>query len=469
MFRILILNVVMLSLCAVTCAETHVVTITRDHWYYRDARSGKGESRAVRIEVRAGDIVRFRQTIGEHGTIIYRSKKSGIGRSIDIEQGFEIVSGTLTDRLSTGRLFRHENRTTPLYEGLAEHLAIRIEPNFRDPIYFADRSTIRGTGERAYGVITAATGPKVEQVMPLDFSLQSAKNVMDFQPSAWNENRNLGNISGVPRKSFLVPKDSKSALENNWGDWFQSRLVAPLHLSPFEPEVRWEYATSMDVDRDQDLDVLALIFRGNADSDRRAWWLFVNGTKPNRQHPGDASDLLGATRRFTSALKLVAVPEREIAGDLFAGVADFDGDDRDDVFLYSGISNEVTFLYQTPSLTVPGYEFSRAHSIDTEIVMDISPPRGGYPSDENEDGFSDLVVLGREQSAAFINRPGRGFSSTDATAVQIRAESLSRIGLDDLNGDHRLEIVVETSDGEFRAFSKSRDGAYQITNSENEK
>ena len=132
--------------------------------------------------------------------------------------------------------------------------------------------------------------------------------------------------------------------------------------------------------------------------------------------------------------------------------------------LCGGGDARITIAYQGFIAEPPGYAYANQQTRESEIVFGIEKPRVVDVENRNDDSMPDLVICGNSNWAVFLNRIGRGFSSTDALVLDAKPPfadaSVRRFGKADLNGDHSLELIIENKAGELRAYSKSADGKY---------
>jgi len=439
----------------------HVVTATASQWIYRDARSGLGEANPVRIYARPGDSIRFQQIAGEHGVIFYRNPTyvTEIGRAVKADDEFTVLNGEELSAVSTSRVFGRKNRATKVFEDGPKMVTIRLVDNFQGPLYFVDRVSASAGRDTMFGVVELASESRMKTVsaleLPENFEMSSAIDVAAVRDEQWD--RSLGNLSLLPNQEFVVPKQGEDPVGFDWGSWF-GRVTT--NLSPYRGDVNWHYAVTVDLDGDDDNDVVALIETANADP---AWYAITNGVKTNNQNPGNLSDLLGGTRGFTAAVK-IAVPEQFDETRAFVKSADLNLDSLVDLVLCGGADARITIAYQTFAAEPPGYAFADKQTLDSEIVFGIEEPNMADVGDRNGDAMPDLVISGSSKSAVFLNRIGRGFSSTDAQVLDVKPPfadaSVGRTGKADLNGDQFLELIIESKAGELRAYSKSADGKY---------
>lgn len=468
MIRLILFITIVSCSTVVLAAETHVVTATGNRWIYRNSRSGVGETEAVQINAKPGDFIEFRQTGGTHGVIFYRNPLgvSELGKAVDVDR--DITYQGKLQRLSTSRLFSQENLATPETNGVAGIITIQLADDFQGPLYFADRvKSIRGQN-LMFGVIRKSTAEAVEAlVIPPDYSIRRTSRVLSAGRIDWDENRTLGNLDAIKvRQVFRSPKRGeipdleKPEEKAKWplAGWFGGRLVADKGLSPFDDRVTWRFATSADLDGDSDLDVIALI---ESEGKPMRWWALINGVRTNPQKPGIPRDLLGSLKAFTTAIPVATLSKDHDLSTSFAIVSDFNGDSMPDLVFHNGGDGQLHFSYQKSSLVSPGYEFSEPQTLDTEIVFGLASLRAAYPVDANSDGWSDLLVAGDKLSLVFLNRPGRGFSSTDAQKFPVSGSAIRRIGQDDLNHDQRFELIIEDREGQVSVYDSLENGRYK--------
>lgn len=439
----------------------HVVTATTSQWIYRDTRSGLGESNPVRIFASPGDTIKFQQIMSGHGVIFYRnpSNVTEIGRVVNPKEEFKILNGEKLSPVSKSRVFGRENLATRVIKDETEMITIRLVHNFRGPLYFAERVSASEGRDIMFGIIELASASRMKSIseleLPENFKMSSAIDITSVRDEEWD--RSLGNLSQLPNQEFIVPRQGEDPVGFNWEKWF-GNLTS--HLSPYLADVTWYYAVAVDLDDDDDDDVVALIETANAEP---AWYAIINGVKSHVQDPGNPSDLLGEINTFTAAVKIV-IPEQVDEKRAFIKSADLNLDGRVDLVLCGGGDARITIAYQGFIAEPPGYAYANQQTLDSEIVFGIEKPRVVDVENRNDDSMPDLVICGNSNWAVFLNRIGRGFSSTDAQALDVKPPfadaSVRRFGKADLNGDHSLELIIENKAGELRAYSKSADGKY---------
>ena len=428
-------------------AERHVVTATLSEWIYRDFRSGKGESNAVRIFAKPGDEIEFRQSSGRHGVFFYRTPKgaSELGVAVDVMSDFELASKR--DRLASeplsSPLFPRENVTTSESFGSGRIVTIRLKKGFRGPIYFGDRVRSVRNGNVMFGEILLARHDDKPQPAVLPDDLSGLRNVARSPRYEWKRGV-LGNLDKsrngrvfvyTAKGLFVAPFVDLQKLDRDnpkTDTWFAKTKS----LSPANSQ--WYYSTAFDADADNDLDLLVC---ASTNRNKPAWWLLTSNVAQTEGPEG--------TMQFVQKTRIATGPTPEEASQAFAVTTDLNNDRRPDLVLYNGAAEGRLKIY----LSRRTYRFpsERYRAIDTVALADLKMTNVNfvYPLDANFDGWTDLLVSSAGQPAVILfNRaPGR-FVKDDSKVLPATLPPIQRIGLYDVDKDLRSDIIVEDTKGQ---------------------
>ena len=211
--------------------------------------------------------------------------------------------------------------------------------------------------------------------------------------------------------------------------WFMNGATLSVRtaLTPNAPlNSTWELDAIGDFDRDKKTD---LVFKKTTANVIRFW--LMNGTKQSA----------------------VVTPAPDVVTPhSIRAAADFDGDTKLDLVLQNSTNGKV-FIFRFGSVIGSG----AARSIEYLGATEITPPAGvGYPNpsirvygaaDFNGDGRPDLAVQNKAASGATSvwymgNTVGTGSASIPVPNQITVAADLVR-GLDDMNGDGQLDLIIQ--------------------------
>lgn len=442
----------------------HVVWATGGRWIYGDARSGAGERNPLRLSAAPGDLVEFRQSHGQHRVFFYVTppEESELGERIVVDKDFEVVGDRpRLERLPT-RIFRRANLATPPAEGRTTVVTIRLKPDFRRPLYFGSFEPTPGGGsEPFFGAIYPRLGraPHARKLPPADFRFADPQRVARPNRIDW-ERGLVGAIApSVPPtvqvirgNKFLAVPPRRTDAEgiDVTAQWFQG------DVSRYSPaEMSWYFATAAELNRDRTPEVVAAV----APKEGKAEWvtLFSNAAEPRvrmvAKKPAEAM-------RFVRAVPVAPGPATAQAGRrAFAVAADFNNDGRADLLLYNGAGDGTLQM----ALNRPAPRASQQDSPSAQFQL--NPPlvpheRFGlkevylvFPFDADFDGWTDLLVVaaGRDAVILFNQAPGE-ISGRDGVVLPDTAFAIQEVGLQDLDGDGRSDLILRGPDGRLRAF-----------------
>jgi hypothetical protein len=447
----------------------HVLWVTKGQWVYGDTRSGATEAAAVRVAAAPSDVVEFRQSHGRHRVFFYITdpKSSELGQSIRVAEDFEVVQGPKRLERLPVRLFRRANLSTPEpAEGRSTLLTIKLKPSFRRPLYFGSFEPGPGGGTTPFfGVIypVKARAAHARKPATADFRFADARRVGRPNRADWVRGL-LGQFapSQPPTWQFIrgkrliaLPTDKSDGKGIDLtAQWFHSPEV-----SDYSPaRSMWSFGTVARLDPEAAPSVIALI----APAGRKSQWvaLLSNAVQDGKRMVAQAKDERDAMA-FVRAVAIAPGPEAARTNLAFAVAADLNNDGRPDLILYDGGTLRVAMNFPVPRKRPedpPTFRFTLGAPIVPKDKVALEGVYLVFPLDADFDGWTDLLVAARGGNAMiFFNRAPGVISGQEMMVLPNTAFNIQEVGLEDLDGDGRSDLVLRGAEGVIRTFFNNGD------------
>ena len=250
----------------------------------------------------------------------------------------------------------------------------------------------------------------------------------------------LGHLDKSPQVFVYRGQNLYRVAPNQTENPPEENVVSAAWLPARQRAQSWHFATTTDLDKDQDADAIVAVRR---EAGMVTWLALTNNVADRDGIPSDEFGFRGEAVIANAAL------EDDSLDRAFAVSFDVDNDGRPDVVTYNGQRDGKLGVYlnrrRSGRIRQGGapLRFISRSVIDANRSRKLNDLYLAFPFDADFDGWTDLLVAARGQDAViFYNFAPGAISSFSATTLPGTEFEIERVGLTDADGDGRSDLIV---------------------------